>query len=71
MEMIELNPEVNELEGQALLNKIKADFIGLDTKYTLATGETTQRVYLDSTASTLMMGPAHRTAMEFLKHYAN
>ena len=71
MQIAELNPEVNEIKGEALLNKIKTDFIGLDTEYTLATGETTQRVYLDSTASTLMMGPAHRTAMEFLKHYAN
>ena len=38
---------------------------------TLATGETTRRIYLDSTASTLMMGTAHRASIEFLRHYAN
>ena len=57
--------------GKSLFDKVKADFIGLDTKYKLATGQITRRVYLDSTASTLMMGAAHRAAIEFLKHYAN
>ena len=55
----------------ALLNKIKNDFIGLDTVYTLADGRKTSRVYLDSTASTLMMGPAYDILEEFLDHYAN
>ena len=54
-----------------LLNLIKLDFIGLDTHYTIATGESTRRIYLDSTASTLMMGPAYRSANQFLEHYAN
>ena len=43
----------------SLLTKIKNDFIGLDTVYTLADGRKTSRVYLDSTASTLMMGVVH------------
>ena len=54
-----------------LLKKIKNDFIGLDTVYTLADGRKTSRVYLDSTASTLMMGPAYDILEEFLDHYAN
>jgi Selenocysteine lyase len=53
------------------LNHIRNDFLGLDTEYKIATGESTRRVYLDSTASTLMMGIAHRTSTKFLRHYAN
>lgn len=54
-----------------ILAKVKADFIGLDTVYTLADGRQTKRVYLDSTASTLMMGAAHDVLEAFLDHYAN
>mgnify|MGYP002631701751 CR=1 FL=1 len=54
-----------------ILNKIKSNFIGLDTTYTLANGEKTKRVYLDSTASTLMMGAAHDAIEAFYDHYAN
>ncbi|MDP6339290.1 MAG: aminotransferase class V-fold PLP-dependent enzyme [Candidatus Marinimicrobia bacterium] len=54
-----------------LLSKIQNDFIGLDTLYTLADGRKTARVYLDSTASTLMMGAAHDMLEEFFNHYAN
>ena len=61
----------DNLKGTALLQHIAADFIGLDTEYTLATGHSTRRVYLDSTASTLMMGAAYRTMGAFLKDYAN
>jgi selenocysteine lyase/cysteine desulfurase len=61
----------NSLKGEALLHHIAADFIGLDTMYPLATGDTTRRIYLDSTASTLMMGAAHRTVTTFLQNYAN
>jgi cysteine desulfurase / selenocysteine lyase len=59
------------LKGEALYKKIRHDFIGLDTEYLLANGEKTRRVYFDSTASTLMMGPALRTAERFLEHYSN
>ncbi|MFQ6030475.1 MAG: aminotransferase class V-fold PLP-dependent enzyme, partial [Dehalococcoidia bacterium] len=45
--------------------------IGLDTTYCLADGQVTRRTYLDSTASTLMMGAAYRTMARFLGHYAN
>ncbi len=58
-------------ESAARLQRIATDFIGLDTTYRLATGEVTRRVYLDSTASTLMMGAAHRAMTQLLKHYAN
>ena len=54
-----------------LFQKIQGDFIGLDTMYTLADGRKTRRIYLDSTASTLMMGAAHSAIREFFNHYAN
>ena len=66
-----LTPETMSLQGQDLLNKIQTDFIGLDTQYKIATGERTNRIYLDTTASSLMMGVAHRSSNEFLKHYSN
>ena len=54
-----------------LLKKIRGDFIGLDTMYTLADGRRTRRIYLDSTASTLIMGSAHKAIQQFYNHYAN
>jgi len=71
MKLPVLTPETMSLKGQELLDKIKSDFIGLKTKYKIATGETTERTYLDTTASSLMMGVAHRASNEFLKHYSN
>jgi selenocysteine lyase/cysteine desulfurase len=58
-------------EATDLLSRVRADFIGLDTEYTLADGRRTRRIYLDSTASTLMMGVAHEAIEQFLEHYAN
>ncbi len=55
----------------ALLAKVQNDFIGLDTVYTLADGTKSQRIYLDSTASTLMMGKVFDLVEKFLDHYAN
>ncbi len=55
----------------SLLAKIQNDFIGLNTVYTLADGRKTKRVYLDSTASTLMMGAAYDVLEDFYDHYAN
>ena len=66
-----LTPETMSVKGQKLLNKIKEDFIGIDTKYLLADGTKSQRIYLDSTASTLMMGVAYRASEKFLQHYSN
>ena len=66
-----LSTENHTLRGKQLLKKIQPDFVGLNTPYTIATGETTNRIYLDSTASTLMMGTACRSAKQFLNHYSN
>lgn len=62
------NPQVRGLD---LLQKIRTDFIGIDTHYTLATNKRSKRHFLDSAASTLMMKTAQATAFEFLKHYSN
>jgi len=64
-------PDCEEKFNQQLIEIIRNDFIGLNTKYHIANGEETRRIYLDSTASTLMMGIAHRTSTKFLEHYAN
>ncbi len=66
-----LTPETMSIKGSALLDKIKSDFIGLNTQYVLADGSKSQRIYLDSTASTLMMGAAYRASEKFLAHYSN
>lgn len=50
---------------------IQSDFIGLDTLYTRADGKKTKRIYLDSTASTLMMKAAYNAIETFYDHYAN
>ena len=55
----------------SLLAKVQNDFIGLDTVYTLADGRKTKRVYLDSTASTLMMRKVYDLVEKILNHYAN
>jgi cysteine desulfurase/selenocysteine lyase len=66
-----LTSETMSLKGKKLLDKVKTDFIGLDTQYQTADGKNSKRIYLDTTASSLMMGTAHRASNEFLKHYAN
>ncbi|MEE9573255.1 MAG: aminotransferase class V-fold PLP-dependent enzyme [Candidatus Neomarinimicrobiota bacterium] len=50
---------------------IQSDFIGLNTLYTCADGKKTKRIYLDSTASTLMMRAAYNAIESFYDHYAN
>ncbi len=59
------------LTGKSLLDKIRADFIGLDTPYENVQGEKTRRIYLDSTASSLMFRPAAKITTKFLAHYSN
>ena len=62
----------NSSKYQELLHKeLSKDFIGLDTQYTVVSRQSIKSTYLDSTASTLMMGGAYRVASEFLKHYSN
>ncbi|MCF7824848.1 MAG: aminotransferase class V-fold PLP-dependent enzyme [Candidatus Marinimicrobia bacterium] len=59
------------LTGQALLDKIRDDFIGLNTAYKNARGEISPRIYLDSTASSLMLRPAYKVISDFMAHYSN
>ncbi len=57
--------------GDALLNSMRSDFIGLDTCYTTADGQRRKRRFMDSAASTLMLGAAERVTGACLRHYAN
>ncbi len=57
--------------GRSLFEKIREEFLGLNTHYSVATGERTPRIYLDSTATTLMMKVAHDVMEDFYNHYAN
>ncbi len=54
-----------------LLAKLQASFIGRDTEYPTVDGKRSPRIYLDSAASTLMLGPAYEVGHEFLRHYAS
>ena len=53
------------------LAKLKKDFIGLNTIYPTVDRGQTRRIYLDSTASTLMMKSAYKAMEAFYNHYAN
>lgn len=53
------------------LTKLRAEAIGLDTLYPIATGERTRRVYLDSTASTLRLKLVQDVLDQYQPHYAN
>ena len=65
------SPVLPSVGGQALLEQVQNDFIGLDTEYRLANGALTKRRFLDSAASTLMMRAAYRTSTAYLEHYSN
>lgn len=54
-----------------MLDAIKGDFLGLSTEYLLDSGRMARRHYLDSAASSLMMGTAFDVGRQFLMHYAN
>ena len=71
MKLPVLTPETMSIKGYDLFEKIRSDFIGLDTEYTLVNGKKTKRIYLDTTASSLMMGVAYRASNQFLRHYSN
>ncbi len=53
------------------LKQLQSRFFGLNTEYPLATGANKRRIYLDSSASSLMLEPAWRATEAFLAHYAN
>jgi cysteine desulfurase/selenocysteine lyase len=55
----------------ALLEKLKNSTTGLDVEYTLASGERTRRVYLDSTASTLQLGIVRDIMKKYMPYYSN
>ncbi|NQZ07709.1 MAG: aminotransferase class V-fold PLP-dependent enzyme [Algicola sp.] len=57
--------------GHTLLKNIKNSFFGGQGEYKLVTGEVTERAYLDSAASCLMMKPAFEASTQFLEHYSN
>ncbi len=61
----------NRKNSHEIIARLKTAFIGLDTSYPLADGRTTRRIYLDSTASTLMFRPAHDAVEAYYHHYAN
>ena len=46
-----LTKETMSIKGQDLLEKIRHDFIGLDTEYETVDGKKSRRIYLDTTAS--------------------
>lgn len=57
--------------GAALLEKLRREVIGLDVCYTLATGERTRRIYLDSTASTLRLKVVQDVLDKYQPYYSN
>jgi len=59
------------ISRQALLEKLAHNVVGLDVQYTLATGERTRRIYLDSTASTLRLKVVHDVLDKFQPYYSN
>lgn len=62
---------LSEAAAARLLASVERDFIGLDQHCVRADGRLGPRHYLDSAASTLMMGLANTATQQFLPHYAN
>ncbi len=54
-----------------ILKKLSSEAVNLDTYYTLATGERTKRIYLDSTASTLQLKIVHEVLEKYQPYYSN
>ena len=57
--------------GLELLERLRSRAVGLDVEYTLATGERSRRVYLDSTASTLQLEVVRDVLDRFQPYYSN
>ncbi len=57
--------------SDVVYSSLKKKFLGLETQYPLATGNTQRRIYLDSGASSLMFRPAMKATEAYLDHYAN
>ncbi len=54
-----------------MLQKLRESTTGINVEYPLATGETSRRIYLDSTASTLQLGVVKDVMDKYLPYYAN
>ena len=65
------DPHSSTTTPAKMLEKLGRHAVGLETTYTLATGERTRRIYLDSTASTLRLGVVQDVLDKYLPHYAN
>ncbi|MDA7949275.1 MAG: aminotransferase class V-fold PLP-dependent enzyme [Hyphomicrobiaceae bacterium] len=63
--------ENTEPHAQDSLEKLNRQAVGLDVRFKLATGETTRRIYLDSTASTLRLQIVQDVIDKYQPYYAN
>lgn len=54
-----------------LIEKLRKSTTGIDVNYDLANGESSRRIYLDSTASTLQLGVVKDVMEKYLPYYAN
>ena len=63
--------DTNGNAAKANFEKIKSQAVGLDAEYKLATGETTRRIYLDTTASALRLGVVQDALDKFQPFYSN
>jgi len=61
----------NGTASHEALEKLAREVVGLDVQYTLATGERTRRIYLDSTASTLRLKIVQDVLEKFQPYYSN
>jgi selenocysteine lyase/cysteine desulfurase len=67
-----LKTEIIDHYSESLsLPVIQKQFVGVDTQYKLVDGDSSQRIYLDSAASCLMLKPALKAGIKFLEHYSN
>jgi selenocysteine lyase/cysteine desulfurase len=62
---------VYETENRRLLEKVRQQVVGLNVRYPVISGESTRRVYLDSTATTLRLKIVQDVMDAFQPHYAN
>ena len=58
-------------EREKMVRKLRETTTGIDVEYQLANGESSRRVYLDSTASTLQLGVVTDVMQKYLPYYAN
>ncbi len=58
-------------DSHKMIDKLRSSTTGIDVEYALASGETSRRIYLDSTASTLQLGVVKDVMEKYLPYYAN